>query len=67
MTKKERSYRESIEEVEAILEKIESGQTDIDDLAGEIKHAAKLLQECKEKLFRTEQEVEKILKSTEER
>ncbi len=64
MAKKEQTYRESMEEVEAILEKIESGETDIDELTDEIKRAAKLLQNCKEKLFRTEQEVEKIINQT---
>ena len=66
MTKKESGYRKLIEEVETILAKIENGETDIDDLAAEIKRAAKLLQDCKEKLFRTEQEVEKIMKSESE-
>ena len=63
MAKKEPGYRESIDEIEAILAKIEGGETDIDDLAAEIKRAAKLLQDCKEKLFRTEQEVGKIMVS----
>ena len=63
MAKKEPTYRRSIEEIETILAKIESGETDIDDLSAEIKRAAKLLQDCKEKLFQTEQEVEKIVKS----
>jgi len=62
MAKEKSGYRQSIEEIEAILAKIESGETDIDDLAEEIKRASKLLQDCKEKLFRTEQEVEKIMK-----
>jgi len=65
MTKKESVYRKSIEEIEAILAKIESGETDIDDLAVQIKRASSLLQECKEKLFQTEQEVEKIMKDEE--
>ena len=63
MAKKEPSYRQSIEEIETILAKIENGETDIDDLAAEIKRAAKILQDCKEKLFRTEQEVEKVVVS----
>ena len=65
MTKKESNYRKSIEEIETILAKIESGETDIDDLAAQIKRASTLLQECKEKLFHTEQEVEKIMKGEE--
>jgi exodeoxyribonuclease VII small subunit len=66
MSKKEQTYREYIEEIETILEKIENGETDIDELTVEIKRAAKLLQICKEKLFRTEQEVEKIMEQTKE-
>ena len=65
MAKKEPGYREAINEIEVILAKIEGGETDIDDLAAEIKRAAKLLQDCKDKLFRTEQEVGKIIKSEE--
>ena len=65
MVKKEPGYRESINEIEAILAKIEGGETDIDDLAAEIKRAAKLLQDCKEKLFRAEKEVALIIKSEE--
>lgn len=61
MTPKETNYRKLIEEIETILAKIEGGETDIDDLPSEIKRAAELLQMCKEKLFRTEEEVEKIV------
>ena len=63
MSKKESGYHKSIEEIEAILAKIENGETDIDDLAAEISRASVLLKECKEKLFQTEQEIEKIMKS----
>ena len=59
------SYSQSIEEIETILSKIENGEVDIDDLAAEIKRAANLLQGCKEKLFKTEQEIENIMKTEE--
>jgi len=62
MTKKESGYSKAIEEIETILAKIENGDTDLDDLAAEIKRASILLQECKKKLFKTEQEIEKIMK-----
>jgi len=65
MAKKEPYYRKSIDEIESILAKIENGETDIDDLAAEIKRAAQLLKDCKEKLSLTEQEVEKIMKTDE--
>ena len=61
MAKKGPGYRQSIEEVECILSKIERGETDLEDLSGEIQRAAKLLKECKEKLFKTEKEVEQMM------
>jgi exodeoxyribonuclease VII small subunit len=60
----EMTYREATEEIEQILDKIENGEIDIDELTGQIKRAAQLLQTCKDKLFRTEQEVEQILRET---
>ena len=66
MAKKEQSYRESMEEIEAILVQIEAGEIGIDELPGEIERAAKLLQTCREKLLRTEREVEKIINPTED-
>lgn len=66
MKKQELNYHESVREIETILAKIENGKTDIDDLAGEIKKAAALLQSCREKLFYTEQEVGKIVGKTPE-
>ena len=65
MVKTKYGYRKSIEEIEVILAKIENGETDIDDLAAEIKRATMLLQECKQKLLQTEQELEKVLQSGE--
>jgi exodeoxyribonuclease VII small subunit len=66
MEEKDISYREATNEIEAILEKIENGETDIDALSKEIERAASLLQICKERLFRTEQEVESIIRQTQE-
>jgi exodeoxyribonuclease VII small subunit len=64
MAKKEFSYREATEEIETILGKIESGEIDMDELPAAINRSATLLQLCKDKLFRTEQEVEKIIKDS---
>ena len=65
MVKTKYSYRKSIEEIEAILVRIESEETDIDNLTAEIKRASLLLQECKQKLLHTEQELGKVLQSFE--
>ena len=61
MAKIEQSYSKAIEEIESILAKIENGETDIDNLASEIKRASILLQGCKDKLLKTEEEVGKII------
>lgn len=61
MAKKEKSYSESIKELENILEKIESGDLDVDVLTQEIKKASELIKNCKEKLYKTDEEIKKIM------
>jgi len=61
MAKKEKSYAESIQELENILSRIESGDLDVDLLAGEIKKASELIKNCKEKLYKADEEIKKIL------
>jgi len=66
MTKKKISYNEAITEVEEILQKIENEELDVDDLSDKVKRVSALIKICKEKLYKTEEEVEKILKEIEE-
>lgn len=61
MAKKEKTYSESIKELEEILERIENGDLDVDVLTEEIKKASALIKLCKEKLYKTDEEVKKIL------
>ncbi len=62
MAKKDISYSEAIAEIEAIVEKIENNELDVDELAHNVKKVAELIKLCKAKLRSTEEEVEKILK-----
>ena len=55
------SYKEAIEELEQILAKMESDQCDIDSLSTLTERALTLLKFCKERLFKTDKEVEKCL------
>lgn len=55
------TYKEAIAELEAILAKMESDQCDIDSLSSYTARALELLKFCKERLFKTDQEVEKCL------
>lgn len=59
-------YREALEEIEAIVEEIESESVDIDVLTDRVKRATFLIKLCKAKLKKTDDEVKKVLKEFEE-
>ncbi|MEN9919157.1 MAG: exodeoxyribonuclease small subunit [Bacteroidota bacterium] len=61
MAKKEKTYTEAIEELQSILNRIESGDLDVDILAEEVKKAAVLLKYCKDKLYKIDAEIKKVL------
>lgn len=60
MEEKKLSYNESMQEVEKILTSLEKENPDIDDLSKDVKRAVELLQECKKKLFDTDEEIKKV-------
>lgn len=65
-TKKAVTYNEAMAEVEEILEKIENEELDVDDLAEKVKRVSVLLKICKDKLLKTNEQVELILKEMED-
>jgi exodeoxyribonuclease VII small subunit len=64
-TKKTISYSEAMAEVEEILEKIENEELDVDELAEKVQRVSVLLKICKDKLTKTNEQVEQILKEME--
>ena len=58
---KEISYKDAIQEIEEILEKIESGELDVDSLSLKVRRVAELLETCKKKLSSTEKEIQKVI------
>ncbi|MBQ4126524.1 MAG: exodeoxyribonuclease VII small subunit [Alistipes sp.] len=50
MGKKELTYSEAIVEIEQILARLKSEQTDVDKLAAEVKRATELIAQCKARL-----------------
>lgn len=60
------SYSEAMAEIEDILEKIENEELDVDELAEKVKRVSILLKTCKDKLTKTNVQVETILKEMEE-
>lgn len=50
-------------QLEDIAAKMENGELDIDSLCEKLKTAQKLIAQCKDKLTKTDAEINKILKS----
>lgn len=65
MTAKKVSYNEAMTEIEEILEKIENEELDVDELAEKVKRVSVLLKICKDKLHKTNKQVEQVLKEME--
>lgn len=63
MEKKDLKYSEAVKELEAITAKMQSSDCDIDSLAAMTTRALELLKFCKEKLFKTDEEVKKCLET----
>jgi exodeoxyribonuclease VII small subunit len=59
------SFREAMDELEGILERIEGEEIDIDRLAEELRRAAVLLDVCRGKIRKAEVEVTQIVQSLE--
>lgn len=59
--KEEISYEEAMMQLEQIVEQIENNELGIDELTSKLKQAQRLLKMCKDKLTKTDKEVEKLL------
>ena len=58
---KELNYALAFEELQKIVDELETGDISIDELSIKVKRAAELIQICKRKLKSTELDVQKIL------
>jgi len=58
---KEPTYSEAYSELEAIVAEIESATIDIEELSVKVKRASWLLRFCREKLLKTEADVNEAL------
>jgi exodeoxyribonuclease VII small subunit len=62
MAKQKFNYSKSLKEIEEIVKQIESGKLDVDKLADKVRKATKLIEQCREKLRTTEEDLDRILK-----
>lgn len=61
MAVKKETYTEAMKRLEAIVARIESNELDIDALGEQLKEAQKLIKYCREKLYKADAEIKKIL------
>ena len=61
MAEKKETYTEAMKRLEAIVARIESNELDIDALGEQLKEAQKLIKYCREKLYKADAEIKKIL------
>lgn len=66
MAKEKISYEASIKEIEEILEKIETGNLSVDELAGKVSRVTELLKFCRDRLHTTEAQIDRILDDPDE-
>ncbi len=59
--KKDIKYEEAVRRLEDIVDRMESGDMDIDTLGEQLKTAKVLMKLCKDKLTKADEEVRKIL------
>lgn len=57
------TYTEAKNELDAILKAIESDEWDVDTLTEKVQRASELLAFCKDKLTKTDEELQKILEN----
>jgi len=66
MAGKKFSYNEAIQEIEEILFEVENNDVDIDELSDKVKRVSFLINACKNKLLKTEEQIDKILEKNNE-
>lgn len=58
---KDIKYEEAVRQLEKIVDKMESGELNIDSMAAQLKKAQELVKLCKDKLKRTDADIQKLL------
>ena len=61
MEEKELTYKAAMERLETLTKEMENGDIAIDQLATKLKEAQQLLQFCKDKLTKADEEVRKLM------
>lgn len=57
------NYNEALQELQGIVVELENNPTDIESLTEKLKRAQELIKLCKDKLTKTDEEIQKLLKA----
>ena len=57
----EMKYEKAYAELQTIVRQMENDELDIDQMAEQLKRAQELIKTCKDKLTKTDEEIQKIL------
>ena len=66
MSKKTFKYSQALDELNRILQDLQSENVDVDEVSAKVKRAMELIRVCKDKIQATEMEVKKIVKEFEQ-
>ena len=55
-------YEEAMRQLQEIVRKMENDELDIDQMSEQLKHAQELIKLCRDKLTKTDEEIQKRLK-----
>ena len=61
MKEEKQTYTDAYKELQEIVEKMENADISVDELSENIKRASLLIKICKDKLFKTEEEINAII------
>lgn len=60
------TYSEAMKRLETIVSRIEGNELDIDQLGSQLKEAQKLIKFCRDKLYKADEEIKKMLEDGKE-
>ncbi len=66
MTKKNEGYAQAYDELQKILEAMDQGEVDVDELSEKVKRAAELIEFCQKRLRDTELQFKRVMQKLEE-
>lgn len=65
MATKKTTYEQAMKRLEEIVDRIDRNESDLDSLTEQLKEAQTLIKFCRDKLYKTDEEIKKMLEEKE--